>query len=85
MTTYEIIGIKQYSFSDSVSGRMITGTKLFCIYEDTIDVDTTGYKCISFNVSQSKIGTYLPQCGDKLHISWADKKNFKVDALEHVV
>lgn len=85
MMLYEIIGIKPYSFSDSVSGRMISGTKLYCIYEDATDSDCTGYKCISFNVSQFKIGTYLPQVGDKLRISWADKKNYKIDSIEHVV
>lgn len=85
MILYDVVGLKSYSFNDSVTGKNIQGTKFFCVYEDTNDQDCNGYKTISFNVSRFKLNTYLPQVGDKLYISWADKRNFKVDNIEHVV
>lgn len=84
MTTYEIVGLRNYSFNDEKTNRTIEGTKFFCIYEDEYDDELDGYKTISFSIPKRKLNTYLPHIGDKLLVSWADKKNYKVDSIEHI-
>ena len=84
MTIYNIIGFRPYQFNDAASGRLISGTKFFCSYDDVEDTETKGSKTISFNCSAYKLGRYLPSIGDKVSISWADKKNFRVDEINKI-
>lgn len=84
MTNYEIVGFRSYSFNDSNSGNLVEGTTFFCIYDDAFDDALNGYRTLAFSLPKRRMGTYLPKIGDKLNISWADKKNYKVDGFELV-
>lgn len=84
MTTYEIVGLRSYSFNDTNTGNLVEGSTFFCIYEDEYDDNVVGYKTLAFSLPKRRLGTYLPKIGDKLNISWADKKNYKVDGFQLV-
>lgn len=81
MLTYEIVGIRKYSFSNQQTGQLVAGSTIYCTFEDPDQSDLNGMGTIDFNVSAAKLGTYLPQVGDRLFVSWADKRARRVDSV----
>lgn len=81
MLTYEIVGIRKYQFNDDKSGRVVSGSTLYCTFTDPDISGLDGKGTIDFNISDAKLGRYFPAIGDQLFVSWADKRNRRVDAV----
>lgn len=81
MLTYEIVGIRKYAFTNQQNGQLVAGTTIYCTFEDPDMQDLNGLGTIDFNVSNAKLGTYLPSLGDRLFVSWADKRARRVDSI----
>lgn len=80
MLTYEIVGLSRYDFVSN-SGEHLMGYKIYCTQEDPSDTRLQGVTTTDFSISDSRLGRYMPTLGDRLFISWQDKKNRRVESI----